>query len=177
MSISTFAGKKLQRSHCCWRPEFLSSLLLLIHFNITQNIWNTYLFFKSICIWLVLRLWDIVFPWPWKARRLGNTFKSKLTRLISLPALFFCSAALRELCANLALLSRKIHSWALLSCLSHYGGESFALQPWQAASSPNKTTRPRAPSRGRGNNLHMPSTHITHREYIYISWSIHCLNR
>lgn len=50
----------------------------------------------------------------------------------------------RALCANLTLFPRKIHSWTLLSCLSHYGGESFSLQTWQAASSPNQTARPRA---------------------------------
>lgn len=102
--------------------------------------------FKSIYDRIVLHSWDIVFFLPWKARRLGNTFKSKLTRLISLPPpLFFCSALWeRALCANLTLFPRKIHSWTLLSCLSHYEGESFSLQTWLAASSPNQTTRPRA---------------------------------
>lgn len=114
----------------------------------TEHCHNQNFCFNSIYIWPVLHSLDIMFFWPWKARRLGNMFKSKLINLP--PPLFFCSAALRErereraLCANLTLFPRKIHSWTLLSCLSHYGGESFSLQTWQAASSPNQTARPRA---------------------------------
>lgn len=47
----------------------------------------------------------------------------------------------RALCANLTLLPRKIHSWTLLSCLSHYVAESFSLPTGQPAS---QTARPRA---------------------------------
>lgn len=144
-------AKKLQRSYCSQRPQFEAwGLLLLSTRTSDTELGHSY---KSVYIWRVLRSWDILFFQAQKERRLGNKLKSKLTCLISLPPpLFLCSAALRErerereLCANLALLPRKIHSWTLLSCLSHYGGESFSLKTWQVASPPNQTTRPRARS-------------------------------
>lgn len=63
------------------------------------------------------------------------------------------------LCANLTLFPRKIHSWTLLSCLSHYGGESFSLPTGQAARSAIQTARPRARRIG-GEIAHVCLLHI-----------------
>lgn len=117
---------------------------------------NQNFFFHSIYIWLLLPFLDTVSSWLPKARRLSNMFKSKVTPPPQ-PSLCFSAAALKAgaLCANLSLFPRKIHSWTRLSCLSHYGGESFSTRNWQAARPPNHTAQTRARCTGQGTAVYL----------------------
>lgn len=85
------------------------------------------------------------------------------------PPLFFSSEE-GALCANLWLFPRKIHSCTLLSCLSHYGGESYlppsAPRNWQTASPPKQTARTRARLTGRGTAC------VVYTEFLYLHMSI-----
>lgn len=101
-----------------------------------------------------------MFSWPQKQRRLGNMFKSKLiapppTVTTATTTVFFvfvllCSPEEAALCANLPVFPRKIHSWMFLSCLSHYGGESFPPGTGRRPGLPAQQllTRARCPGQG-----------------------------
>lgn len=105
-----------------------------------------------------------MFSWPQKQRRLGNMFKSKLiapppTVTTATTTVFFvfvllCSPEEAALCANLPVFPRKIHSWMFLSCLSHYGGESFPPRNWQAARPPSPAAPDTCAVSRPGNSLH-----------------------
>ncbi len=122
----------------------------------------------------------------WRARRLGNTSKSKLSCLISLPQpLFSCSAVLRERerereRASYVLILRSFQEkYIPEGCFHVCHITEEKVSPCRPGSPPASSPKPNNPatctSHGRGNSLHMPSTHLTQREYICTIRPLYCM--